>query len=181
MPGKTERNRFVLRGVPAPTQESMCRRCTANLAPVKTFAITFDTRPRNWQQERCFRVQSFEGSPSFAPAQRSGDCESQVMETHVAGCIHASRAFHASSQVRLIWPLIVPPHANAKSFNLPLLVTVSVAILRDRILRGHSLAITTSSRGTCRTSAVLVVGGSSECGLLRLRVRGCVMPGTAAL
>ena len=49
---------------------------------------------------------------------------------------------------------------------LPLLVTVSFAILRDRIPRGDTLVIATGSRGTCRTSAVLVDGGSSECGPL---------------
>ena len=41
-----------------------------------------------------------------------------------------------------------------------------VAMRRDRIPRGHTQVKTTCSRGTSCTSAVLVVGGSSECGLL---------------
>ena len=63
---------------------------TVNLALVKTTEITFDTRPREGQQGQCFRVQSFEGCPLFAPGQRAGDWESQAMEAHVAGGIHPS-------------------------------------------------------------------------------------------
>ena len=79
----------------------------------------------------------------------------------LAGCIHATRAFHASSQVRLI----IVCQFEAIS-NSPLLVTVPVALLRDRVPRGHTLVTTTSSRCTCRTSAVLVASSSSGCGLL---------------
>ena len=157
-----KRKRFVSSGRACSCTESIC----GKLSPSenRNSHLTRDRQKGN--KDRVSECRVLKG-PSFAPAQRSGDCESQVMEAHVPGCIHASRAFHASSQIRLIWPLIVPPlHASARSFNLPLPVTVSVAILRDRTPRGHSLVITTCSRGTRRTSVVLVVGGSSECGLL---------------
>ena len=48
----------------------------------------------------------------------------------------------------------------------PLFVTVTVAMLRDRIPGGHFLVITTSARGAYRTTAVLVDDASSKHDLL---------------
>ena len=69
-------------------------------------------------------------------------------------------------QDHLIWPPNVPPfHANARLSILPLLVAVSVATLRDRIPRGHTLVTTTSLEARV-ARPVLVDTDSSDCGLL---------------
>ena len=44
-----------------------------------------------------------------APVQRSGDCESQVMDVHVADCVRASASFSCqfAGPLNLLWSLIV--------------------------------------------------------------------------
>ena len=50
-------------------------------------------------------------------------------------------------------------------------------MLRDRILGGHALVITTSARGAYRTTAVLVDGGSSKYDLLLEQPSVLIGPG----
>ena len=109
--------------------------------------------------------------------------------TSLAASIHPSRAFHASS------------HPFNLASDRASSTTGRDSVRRDTS-RSHStwspLVTSTTSRGTCRTSAMLEGGGSSECGMLlerpklirglgkthggaisRLRVRDCAVPGTA--
>ena len=79
------------------------------------------------------------------------------------------RAFPASFQGRLIWPLNVSPSFASARHIFPekkaLLVTVPDAMPRDRIPRCYTLLITTAQAARVARPR-LVGGGSSECGLL---------------
>ena len=63
----------------------------------------------------CFIRDFWKGKTSLVPEHPSGDCESQMMEAQVVGCIRTTARIPARLQGRLIWPLNVSPtHASAR-------------------------------------------------------------------
>ena len=55
--------------------------------------ITFDKISHRSGTNTAFQLADFGGKNLLAPQQPCGDCESRVMEAHVAGCIHATVSF----------------------------------------------------------------------------------------